>query len=101
MTLKKIVYWSSYIIPGRPTLALISEYMKPKEKRNKIILTAGYVGTIFLVGKLVLGTAGIITFDKIINKIKEKRENTLEQKVQEKESFIDENIYFYKKTKHL
>ena len=58
---KKIGYWSLRVLPGVLTYTLIREYLKPKEKRDPIKITAGYLGTATLLFTKILPAAGIIS----------------------------------------
>jgi len=62
---KNILYGISYILPGAPTYHLIKEYIKPKEKRKKRILAAGWGGTAFLSTKILLASLGILSFTSL------------------------------------
>jgi len=92
MNFKKTLYLASYLIPGRPTLALINEYSKLKEKRNPFILTAGYIGTFTLAAKIILVTTGIFA----LNKNFERKEKSLEQKVDSIRNLPTANLKKYK-----
>lgn len=92
---KKTGYWATYIIPALPTYYLIKELTKPKEKRNKFIITAGASGTLILLTKIVLTygtTKGISSFFD-----RDQKENTkIEQ--QEKINNLEKKIYIEDKS---
>mgnify|MGYP000403922271 FL=1 len=98
MNLKKIAYWSSYILPGRPTVALINEYRKPKGERSSLKIRAGLFGTAFLTAKILAVATGAITVKHLdyFNLLdKKKTKNNLEQVLEQDSVFPVDSTSFY------